>query len=75
MKIEYDAERDLMYIRFKPGENKTVTTMTITPGVYADIDKNGDLLGLELIDASEYFGDTMHLDLDIPLPQKAGVLG
>ncbi len=53
MKIEYDSVRDLLYIWFGlPGE-KAAKTETVVPGVHADFDRQGRLLGIEVLDASE----------------------
>ena len=53
MKIEYDSVRDLMYIWFGlPGE-RAAKTETVVPGVHADFDRRGKLLGMEVLDASE----------------------
>lgn len=53
MKIEYDTVRDLLYIWFgTPGE-KAARTETVVPGVHADFDRQGRLLGIEVLDASE----------------------
>ena len=53
MKIEYDSVRDLLYIWFGlPGE-RAAKTETVGPGVHADFDRQGRLLGIEVLDASE----------------------
>ncbi len=53
MKIEYDTVRDLLYIWFGlPGE-RAAKTETVVPGVHADFDRQGRLLGIEVLDASE----------------------
>jgi uncharacterized protein YuzE len=53
MKIEYDSVRDLLYIWLGiPGE-KAAKTETIVPGVHADFDREGRLVGIEVLDASE----------------------
>jgi len=53
MKIEYDSVRDLLYIWFGlPGE-RAAKTETVVPGVHADFDREGKLLGIEVLDASE----------------------
>ena len=53
MKIEYDSVRDLLYIWFgMPGE-RAARTETVVPGVHADFDRQGRLLGIEVLDASE----------------------
>lgn len=51
MKVTYDAESDVLRIIFSDGpieesdENK--------PGVILDYDKNGNIVGLEILDASK----------------------
>ena len=63
MKIEYDPERDLLYIYFaEPGE-KSAETVTIKLGVYADFDKDGRLIGIEVIDAREIMGEKIEFKL------------
>ena len=53
MKIEYDSVRDLLYIWFGiPGE-KAARTETVVPGVHADFDRQGQLIGIEVLDASQ----------------------
>ena len=53
MKIEYDSVQDLLYIWFGlPGE-RAAKTETVVPGVHADFDRQGRLLGIEVLDASE----------------------
>lgn len=53
MKLEYDPTRDLLYIWFgTPGE-KAARTETVTPGVHADVNAQGTLIGLEVLDASQ----------------------
>ena len=51
MEIAYDKEADAMYIEFRKGEfnkNKKIDDFTII-----DLDKNGNLFGIELLDASK----------------------
>ncbi|NOY65516.1 MAG: DUF2283 domain-containing protein [Nitrospirae bacterium] len=67
MKITYDPLADALYIYFKETEIKVARTETITPGVYADFDSDGRLLGLEVIDASEMLDRKIEIDL----PEKA----
>ncbi len=69
MKIEYDAERDLLYIYFADAEKKSAETVTIKPGVYADFDKDGKLIGIEVIDASELMGKK----IEFALPEHTAV--
>ncbi|HLC65637.1 MAG TPA: DUF2283 domain-containing protein [Candidatus Nanoarchaeia archaeon] len=51
MEISYDKEADAMYIEFRKGgfaRNKKVDDLTII-----DLDKKGNLLGIEILDASK----------------------
>lgn len=63
MRIEYDPERDLLYISFTDKEIKAYKTITVTPGVHADFDKEEKLIGLEIIDASEVMGKKIEFKL------------
>ena len=63
MKIEYDPERDLLYIYFADPEKKSAETVTIKPGVHVDFDKDGKLIGIEVIDASELMGKKIEFTL------------
>jgi len=69
MKIEYDLERDLLYIYFAEPEKKSAETITIKPGVHADFDKDGKLIGIEVIDASELMGKK----IEFALPERTAV--
>lgn len=64
MKLEYDSERDLFYIRFTSKSKKVNRTETIVPGVFADFDVNNRLIGIELLDASEFIDKKLELDID-----------
>ncbi len=63
MKIEYDPERDLLYLYFADSEAKALHTATVSPGVFADFDKEGKLIGIEIIDASEVIGNKIEFKL------------
>lgn len=63
MRIEYDPERDLLYIYFASPEVKAAETVTVTPGVHADFDREGKLLGIEVIDASAILGKEIEFKL------------
>lgn len=63
MRIEYDPERDLLYIYFASPEVKAAETVTVTPGVHADFDRDGRLLGIEVIDASALLGKEIEFKL------------
>lgn len=51
MKIEYDREADALYIQFRdvdPSDN-----VDIEEGVTVDLDKDGHIVGIEILDASK----------------------
>lgn len=51
MEISYDKEADAMYIEFRKGDfarNKKIDDFTII-----DLDKDDNILGIELLDASK----------------------
>ena len=63
MEITYDKEADAMYIKFKEGEfdaNKKIDKYTI-----ADLDKEGNVLGIELLWVSERMPEKSLSDLHI----------
>jgi uncharacterized protein YuzE len=64
MRLEYDAVRDLLYIAFAGQDAKAAQTVTVVPGVHADFDAAGKLIGIEVLDASEVVGR----QVEVPLP-------
>lgn len=65
MKIEYDSVRDLLYVWFGvPGE-KAARTETVAPGVHADFDREGRLIGLEVLDASEVLQQKVQFEVTL----------
>ena len=63
MRIEYDPERDLLYIWFGAVGTKAAQTITVTPGVHADFDVSGKLLGMEVLDAMEVLGQEVQFEV------------
>jgi uncharacterized protein YuzE len=51
MRIEYSKSVDALYIRLR--EAKIVDSKDIEEGVTVDLDENGHIVGLEILDASE----------------------
>lgn len=66
MKIEYDADRDLLYVWFSAVGKKAAKTVTVTPGVHADFDARGKLVGLEVLDATEILGKKVQFEVALP---------
>lgn len=56
MKIEYDPERDLLYIYFSEPDVKAAQTVTVSPGVHADF-------GIEVLEASTVMRSKIELKL------------
>lgn len=55
MKIKYDPEADAAYISFKKGHQR-VTTIRITDDVAIDLGKGEEIVGIEILSASEHLG-------------------
>ena len=73
VKIEYDVARDLLYIWFGiPGE-KAARTETIVPGMHADFDRQGRLIGIEILDASEVMRDRVQFEVALTPAPAEGV--
>jgi uncharacterized protein YuzE len=54
MKIKYDPEVDAAYISFKK-EPTEVTTIRFTEDIAIDMGPNEEIVGIEVLDASEHF--------------------
>ena len=75
MRIRYDAEADALSITFR---DTTVTTAELADGIAAEYDAQGELVGLEVLDAARRFGDPSILRQvilegigpSVPLPVK-----
>ncbi|MEJ5363556.1 MAG: DUF2283 domain-containing protein [Desulfosoma sp.] len=71
MKIEYDPLRDLLYIWLGPVGEKAAKTETVSPGVHADFDRQGRLIGIEVLDASEVLQHKLQFEVAlIPSPAE-----
>ena len=53
MKIEYSKEADAIYVYFK--EEYVAKSKEIEDGVVIDFDKNGQIIGIEVLDVSQRF--------------------
>lgn len=64
MRITYDPEVDALYIRFREA---TVTTQELAEGIALDFDAEGNLAGIEVLDAAKRLGGEdafRHISLD-----------
>lgn len=57
-KVYYDDEEDILYLA-KEGEEAKI--VEIAPGVNMELDKEGNLIGVELFKASSMFKDVLKL--------------
>ena len=72
MRVEYEPSRDLLYIYFMDSSIKVKETVTIKPGVYADFSRDGKLIGIEILDASEIISDKIEFKLPAVAYSKTG---
>ena len=77
MRIEYDSDIDALYIRMQ--EKHVDRTVEIEEGLNLDLDKNGKLIGLEVLDVTERYSladvfnfSTENLILEKKLMEKVG---
>jgi uncharacterized protein YuzE len=63
MKVEYDSVRDLLYVWFSIPGRRAARTETLSPGIHADFDAQGKLIGLEVLDASELLGRAVQFEV------------
>jgi len=63
MKVNYDPETDTLTIELKAG--KVVESDESKPGIILDFDKKGDLLGLEILDASKRVDQTRTVEIEV----------
>ena len=50
--VKYYPEDDVLYVLIQAGEE--AKSVEIEPGVTAELDKDGELIGIEILDASQY---------------------
>ncbi len=63
MRIEYDSARDLLYVWMSAPGTRSARTETLAPGVHADFDAQGKLVGLEVLDASQILGQQSQFEV------------
>ena len=54
MKIEYDRQADALYIQFQ--RVKVEDNLDVEEGVTVDLDKDGHIVGLEILEARKRLG-------------------
>ena len=54
MKIEYDREADALYVQFRKGSVED--NIDVEEGVTVDLDRDGHILGIEILAAGKRLG-------------------
>lgn len=67
MKFNYDKIADAVYLKVKDG--KIASTKEVSDKLLVDVDKDGNILGIELLDASNQKDMVMNLEKNV----KGGV--
>jgi len=67
MNISYDKDADCLYIQFQQG--KVHRTRKIEEGILVDIDEEGKIYGIEIIDVSERMSIASlgKINIDVPI--------
>lgn len=58
-KIYYDKKTDVLWIMVKEGPKEN--HKEVAPGISLELGKNGELLGIEILDASKVLGSKLGL--------------
>ena len=53
--MRYFAEEDILHITIKPGSESG--SVEISPNITAELDELGELIGVEILEASKYIRD------------------
>ncbi|MFM9840536.1 MAG: DUF2283 domain-containing protein [Cyclobacteriaceae bacterium] len=63
MKVKYDKEVDVLYISFS--KNKIKESDEDKPGIVLDYDKQGSIVGIEILDASKKMKNPSHVEYEV----------
>ncbi len=63
MKVVYDLARDVLTVELKPGP--VAESDEDKPGVILDYDEQGNLLGVEVLDASRRVADARSMEFQV----------
>jgi uncharacterized protein YuzE len=53
IRTSYDPEADAMFVWFGPEGVKSVETQEVAPGIMLDLDSEGRVIGIEVLDVSD----------------------
>lgn len=63
MKIKYDKESDIVYIKFS--DQEIIESDENKPGVILDYDKDGNIAGIEVLNASSKMGQPNSISYEL----------
>ncbi len=63
MKVKYDKEVDVLYIGFS--EEKIEESDEDKPGIILDYDKDGSIVGIEILNASKRMGNPAKVEYEV----------
>lgn len=63
MKIEYSKKVDALYVYFR--EKFVSSSREVEEGIVLDFDENNQIIGIEILDASERFGKAEIANINI----------
>jgi len=72
MKMTYDKQANAAYIFFNKGDDKVTKTVNLSDNIIMDLGKKGEILGLEILNATssigkEIFRKLKKQEMDIPM--------
>ena len=72
MRIEYDREGDALYIRIQ--EKEVAQSKEVSDDVVLDLDEQGRIIGLEVLDATQHYSlsDIFNLSTENLILDKTG---
>jgi hypothetical protein len=53
MRTSYDPEADAMFVWFAPEGTKSSDTREVAPGILLDLDANGNVIGIEVMNVRD----------------------
>ena len=66
--VKYYPENDVLYVLIQAGEE--AKSVEIEPGVTAELNKSGKLIGIEILDASKYLRKLIQQKLEPSLRHR-----
>lgn len=53
IRTSYDPEADALFVWFGPEGSKSADTQEVAPGILLDLDSEGRVIGIEIMDVGE----------------------